>query len=316
FFFPITLIASSLSNSSSTKGDVLEGGGVSSNVTLSDSSTFLDLPRIAAKELYTPSFDPPEAIYEDLNKQKRVMLADELYKFSDETLKLVRNELHYIVLNFRLGYSEAMSRRKWSTTDKRRSEFMIELIDKQMREMRIIRNLERLVGVRELEMDYRFFFSITLIASSLSNSSSTKGDVLEGGGVLSNVTLSDSSTFQDLPRISAKELYTPSFDPPEAIYEDLNKQKRVMLADELYKFSDETLKLVRNELHYRVLNFRLGYSEEMSRRKWSTTDKRRSEFMIELIDKQMRETRIIRNLERLVGVRELEMDYRLIKRTI
>ncbi|GJR43800.1 hypothetical protein Tco_1311903 [Tanacetum coccineum] len=34
-------MASSSSKSSSTKGDVLEGGGVSSNVTLSDSSIFL-----------------------------------------------------------------------------------------------------------------------------------------------------------------------------------------------------------------------------------------------------------------------------------
>nr|GEX28007.1 hypothetical protein [Tanacetum cinerariifolium] len=40
-FFSTTLIASSSSKSSSTKGDVLEGGGVSSNVTLSDSLTFL-----------------------------------------------------------------------------------------------------------------------------------------------------------------------------------------------------------------------------------------------------------------------------------
>ncbi|GJR20050.1 hypothetical protein Tco_0968577 [Tanacetum coccineum] len=36
--FLVTLIAFSSSKSSSTKGDVLEGGGVSSNVTLSDSS--------------------------------------------------------------------------------------------------------------------------------------------------------------------------------------------------------------------------------------------------------------------------------------
>ncbi|GKG21603.1 hypothetical protein Tco_0384198, partial [Tanacetum coccineum] len=41
FFFSVTLIASSSSKSSSTKGDVLEGGGVSSNVTLSGSLTFL-----------------------------------------------------------------------------------------------------------------------------------------------------------------------------------------------------------------------------------------------------------------------------------
>ncbi|GJS19400.1 hypothetical protein Tco_0448032 [Tanacetum coccineum] len=116
---------------------------------------------------------------------------------------------------------------------------------------------------------------------------------------------------KDFPRISTKALYTPSFDPPGVVYEDLNKQKRVMLADELCKFSDGTLKLVRNELHHRILNFRLGYNKEMSRRKWSTTDKRRSELMVELIDKQMHERRTMRNLERLVGARELEMDYRL-----
>ncbi|GJS78727.1 hypothetical protein Tco_0728608, partial [Tanacetum coccineum] len=42
---------------------------------------------IEFKELYTPSFDPPGVIYKDLNKRNRVMQADELYKFSDGTLK-------------------------------------------------------------------------------------------------------------------------------------------------------------------------------------------------------------------------------------
>ncbi|GKB44351.1 hypothetical protein Tco_0889293 [Tanacetum coccineum] len=118
------------------------------------------------------------------------------------------------------------------------------------------------------------------------------------------------------PRISAKELYTPSFDPPGVVYEDLNKKKRVMQADELYKFSDRTLKLVRDELHHKILNFHLGYNKEMSRRKWSAIDKRRSELMVELIDKQMGEKWIIRNLERLVGSRELKMDYRLMQRSV
>ncbi|GJT57376.1 hypothetical protein Tco_0992430 [Tanacetum coccineum] len=72
-----------------------------------------------------------------------------------------------------------------------------------------------------------------------------------------------------------------------------------MRADELYKFSDGTLKKVQDEIYHRVFDFRLGYNKEMSRRKWTT------------IDKQMRERRIIRNLERLVGARELETDYKL-----
>nr|GEZ77607.1 hypothetical protein [Tanacetum cinerariifolium] len=50
---------------------------------------------------------------------------------------------------------------------------------------------------------------------------------------------------------------------------------------------------------------------EWSRRNWTTTDNIRSELMVELIDKQMRERRIIKNLERLVGAQELEMDYKL-----
>nr|GEZ27018.1 hypothetical protein [Tanacetum cinerariifolium] len=45
-------------------------------------------------------------------------------------------------------------------------------------------------------------------------------------------------------------------------------------------------------------------------------DKKRSELMVKLIDKQMRERRISQNLERLVGARELEMDYKLMPDTV
>nr|GEV50795.1 hypothetical protein [Tanacetum cinerariifolium] len=113
------------------------------------------------------------------------------------------------------------------------------------------------------------------------------------------------------PRIEFKELYTLSFDPPEVIYEDLNKQKKVMQTDELYKFSDVTLKTVRHELNHRLLNFQLGYNDDMPRRKWSVVDKRRTILMVNLIDKHMIERWIVRNMERLVSARELEMDYRL-----
>ncbi|GJT54850.1 hypothetical protein Tco_0989904 [Tanacetum coccineum] len=53
----------------------------------------------------------------------------------------------------------------------------------------------------------------------------------------------------------ALQPYTPSFDPLGVVYEDLSNQKRLMRADKLYKFSDETLKKVRDTLHYRLLNF-------------------------------------------------------------
>ncbi|GJW45318.1 hypothetical protein Tco_0074117, partial [Tanacetum coccineum] len=116
-------------------------------------------------------------------------------------------------------------------------------------------------------------------------------------------------------QIEFKELYTPSHKPPGVIYKDLTKQKRVMRADEQYKFLNGTLKKVRDELHHRIRDFRLEYNTEMPRRKWTVIDRKRSELMVELIDKQMRERRIIWNLERLVGARELKMDYKLMTRT-
>ncbi|GKD55020.1 hypothetical protein Tco_1288407 [Tanacetum coccineum] len=98
------------------------------------------------------------------------------------------------------------------------------------------------------------------------------------------------------PEIELKEPYTPAYDPPGIVYEDMNKQKRVLRADELYKFSDG--------------------NTEMPKRKWTAVDRKKSGLMIELIDKQLREREIIRNMERLVGARELEMDYKLMTRTV
>ncbi|GJZ51412.1 hypothetical protein Tco_0605927 [Tanacetum coccineum] len=90
---------------------------------------------------------------------------------------------------------------------------------------------------------------------------------------------------QTFPKIEFKELYTPSHKPLGVIYEDLANKKSACGVDELYKFSDGTLKKVRDELHHRVLDFDLGYNKEMLRRKWTTIDKKRSELMVELIDK-------------------------------
>ncbi|GKE09728.1 copia protein [Tanacetum coccineum] len=60
---------------------------------------------------------------------------------------------------------------------------------------------------------------------------------------------------KDFLGIFAKELYTPSFDPPGVVYAFSSNQKRLMRADELYKFSDGTLKKICDTLHYKLLNF-------------------------------------------------------------
>ncbi|GKA61345.1 hypothetical protein Tco_0760752 [Tanacetum coccineum] len=86
-----------------------------------------------------------------------------------------------------------------------------------------------------------------------------------------------------------------------------------MQANELYKILDGMLKSVHDILHHKLLNFILGYNKDMPRRKWSATDQRYSGLMVDLIDKKLLERRIIWNLERLVGARKLEMDYRLMQ---
>ncbi|GJZ49437.1 hypothetical protein Tco_0603627, partial [Tanacetum coccineum] len=85
--------------------------------------------------------------------------------------------------------------------------------------------------------------------------------------------------------VSVKKLH--GYDPPGIVYEDLDKQKRVLRADELYKFSDGTLKSVYDEIHHRVLDFCLYYNTKMPKRKWTVVDRKRSGLMIELIDKQL-----------------------------
>ncbi|GKC17781.1 hypothetical protein Tco_1014563 [Tanacetum coccineum] len=55
------------------------------------------------------------------------------------------------------------------------------------------------------------------------------------------------------------------------------KYKRLMMqADELYKFSGGTLKKVLDEIHHRVLDFHLGYNDEMSKRKWTAIHRKSS----------------------------------------
>nr|GEZ52622.1 hypothetical protein [Tanacetum cinerariifolium] len=117
------------------------------------------------------------------------------------------------------------------------------------------------------------------------------------------------------PEIEFKEPYAPSYDPPRIIYEGLDKHKRVLRANELYKFSNGTLKSVRDEIHQRVLDFHLDYNLEMPKRKWTSVDKKRSGLMIELIDKQLTKTQNRRDLPRNILLVSVEVHRYNIKRS-
>nr|GEW24573.1 hypothetical protein [Tanacetum cinerariifolium] len=177
-------------------------------------------------------------------------------------------------------------------------------------------HLEEIAVQRAVRQVYKFkegdFVDLHLIEDMLLLAVQHKLFQLDGSDIIDLIVALRMFTRSLIIKRQVKDL---QLGVDRVIYEDLNKKKKVMRADELYKFSDGTLKTVRGELHHRILNFRLGYNEEMSRRKWTAINKRRPELMVELIDKPMRERRIIRNLERLMGARELKMDYRLMTRT-
>ncbi|GKA70957.1 hypothetical protein Tco_0777096 [Tanacetum coccineum] len=88
---------------------------------------------------------------------------------------------------------------------------------------------------------------------------------------------------------------------------------KLMRSDELYKFCDEALTSVSTVLHDIASNLRIDY---LPKRRWSNLDIKWSRIMIKVIDKQLFERRLIRNLEKFVGGRDYGEDLRLLERTI
>ncbi|GJR18313.1 hypothetical protein Tco_0966840 [Tanacetum coccineum] len=74
------------------------------------------------------------------------MRSDELHKFSDGTLTDVRTALQDISLGLRIYY---MPKKKWSNLEKRRARVMIQDIDRQLFQRRLMRNLEKFVSGKE-----------------------------------------------------------------------------------------------------------------------------------------------------------------------
>ncbi|GJY61529.1 hypothetical protein Tco_0462186 [Tanacetum coccineum] len=92
------------------------------------------------QQLYTFKEDPQGVIYKDQNNINRLMHTDKLHKFSDSTLNYVQTALHDITSRIRMEY---LPKRKWSGLDKRRARVMIQNIDKQLFQRRLMRNVEK-----------------------------------------------------------------------------------------------------------------------------------------------------------------------------
>nr|GEV31343.1 hypothetical protein [Tanacetum cinerariifolium] len=97
------------------------------------------------------------------------MRANKLHKFSDGTLNDVRSALHDIAAGIRMEYLPMM---KWSNLDKKRAWVMVQDIDNQLYQRRLMRNLEKFVGGRGIGNDYH---------SDYVRYSPVRRDVIENG---------------------------------------------------------------------------------------------------------------------------------------
>ncbi|GJR80604.1 hypothetical protein Tco_0151389 [Tanacetum coccineum] len=83
-------------------------------------------------------------------KAAQLMHSNELYKFSDGTLTRLQTSLDDITKNIQMEY---LSQRRWSSLEKKRAHIMIKAIDKQLKERRMMRSLEKFVGGRHYGTD-------------------------------------------------------------------------------------------------------------------------------------------------------------------
>nr|GFC31876.1 hypothetical protein [Tanacetum cinerariifolium] len=115
------------------------------------------------------------------------------------------------------------------------------------------------------------------------------------------------------PDLKRREAYTAYSNPKGFIYQNKDKKNRLMWIDELYKFSDGTLNDVRNALDDRLKGIQMQY---LSTTIWRRGDKDRAAAMIQAIDKMLKTRRILRSLEKFIGGRLYEGDFRMLQRTI
>nr|GEU41018.1 reverse transcriptase domain-containing protein [Tanacetum cinerariifolium] len=97
--------------------------------------------------------------------------------------------------------------------------------------------------------------------------------------------------------LKRKEAYTAYSNRRGFIYQNKDKQNRLMWIDELHKFSDGTLNDVQTALDDRLKGIRMKY---LSQAIWRKSDKERAAAMIWAIDKQLKTRRIMRSLEKSI----------------
>ncbi|GJU37612.1 hypothetical protein Tco_1185966, partial [Tanacetum coccineum] len=135
-------------------------------------------------------------------------------------------------------------------------------------------------------------------------------------GKLTNLTVEERLAFNISLRISdlkRRKAYIAYSNPRGFIYQNKDKKKKLIRIDELHKFSDGTLNDVRTALDDLLKGIQMKYLPQAI---WRKSDRDKAGAMIQAIDKQLKTRRIMLSLEKFVGGRLYEGDFRLLQKTI
>ncbi|GJV27641.1 hypothetical protein Tco_1384089 [Tanacetum coccineum] len=105
------------------------------------------------REAYSAYSTPRGFIYQNKDKKNRLMRIDELHKFSDGTLDDVRTALNDHLKRIQMQY---LLQTIWRQCDKENARAMIQAIEKKLKTRRIMQSLEKFVGGRPYEGDFRY----------------------------------------------------------------------------------------------------------------------------------------------------------------
>nr|GEY22146.1 hypothetical protein [Tanacetum cinerariifolium] len=169
------------------------------------------------------------------------------------------------------------------------------------------------ISLSNLTVEERFVFNVSLRMFTRSIIIQQRMEDLQLGveSYQKRLNLTKPDTYRsDLKR---REAYTAHSNPRGFIYQNKDKKNRLMRINELYKFSDGTLNDVRNALNDRLKGIRMQYLPTTI---WRRGDKARVVAMIQAIEKMLKTRRIMRSLERFVGGRQYEGNFRMLQRTI
>nr|GEU33880.1 hypothetical protein [Tanacetum cinerariifolium] len=163
------------------------------------------------------------------------------------------------------------------------------------------------------EVEERFAFNVSLRMFTRSIVIQRRMEELQLGveSYQKKLNLTRPDTYRS--NLKRKEAYIAYSNPRGFIYRNKDKHNRLMRIDELHKFNDGMLTDVRTALDDRLKGIRMKYLPQSI---WRKSDKDRAATMIQAIDKQLKTRRIMRSLERFLGGRLYEGDFRMLQRTI